>query len=79
MSAQLSKLWDEGLTCSQIAERLGVTKNAVVGKVRRMKLRPRRASTGNRVSHVHREEVPDAIDWNRADKLLRRFSWEDAA
>ena len=36
----LRKLWDDGLSVSQIADRLGgqVTRNAVVGKVHRLKL-----------------------------------------
>ena len=41
----LKKLWAEGRSCSQIANRLGgVTRNAVIGKVCRLGL-PRRART----------------------------------
>jgi GcrA cell cycle regulator len=39
----LIALWNEGLTTSQIGLRLGVTKNAVVGKVHRLGL-PKRGS-----------------------------------
>lgn len=39
----LIALWDEGLPASEIGRRLGVTKNAVVGKVHRLGL-PKRAS-----------------------------------
>jgi len=39
----LIALWDEGLTTSAIGVRLGVTKNAVVGKVHRLGL-PKRGS-----------------------------------
>lgn len=45
----LSKLWSEGLSASQIATQLGgVTRNAVIGKVHRLKLegRARPASGG---------------------------------
>ncbi|KQT52163.1 MULTISPECIES: GcrA family cell cycle regulator [unclassified Aureimonas] len=45
----LSKLWSEGLSASQIATQLGgVTRNAVIGKVHRLKLegRARPASSG---------------------------------
>jgi GcrA cell cycle regulator len=35
---QLSKLWDEGLSTAAIGERLGITKNAVVGKAHRLGL-----------------------------------------
>ena len=39
---QLMKLWTEGLSASQIANRLGdVTRNAVIGKVHRLGLEPR--------------------------------------
>ena len=39
---QLKKLWTEGLSASQIANRLGdVTRNAVIGKVHRLGLEPR--------------------------------------
>ena len=36
-------LWNEGLSTSRIGERLGITKNAVVGKVHRLGL-PKRGS-----------------------------------
>ena len=39
----LIALWNEGLSTSVIGERLGVTKNAVVGKVHRLGL-PKRGS-----------------------------------
>jgi GcrA cell cycle regulator len=36
---QLKGLWDEGLTVSAIASQLGgVTRNAIIGKVHRLKL-----------------------------------------
>jgi GcrA cell cycle regulator len=39
----LIALWGEGLTTSQMGSRLGITKNAVVGKVNRLGL-PKRGS-----------------------------------
>lgn len=39
----LIALWEEGLTTSEIGARLGITKNAVVGKVHRLGL-PKRQS-----------------------------------
>ena len=40
---QLTKLWGQGLSITQIGLKLGVTRNAVVGKVHRMGL-PKRQS-----------------------------------
>lgn len=39
--ARLRAMWDEGLTTAEIGRRLGVTKNAVVGKSHRLLLPPR--------------------------------------
>lgn len=36
--AQLKRCFDAGLTCSQIAREIGVTRNAVIGKLNRMGL-----------------------------------------
>ncbi len=44
----LIALWDEGITTTEIGRRLGITKNAVVGKVHRLGLAKRRASTQTR-------------------------------
>lgn len=42
--AILTKLWSDGLSCSQIAARLGdVTRNAVIGKITRLGLPGRKA------------------------------------
>ena len=38
---QLAVLWKEGLSTAEIGRRLGVTKNAVVGKAHRLALDPR--------------------------------------
>lgn len=38
---QLTRLWEEGVTTAEIGRRLGVTKNAVIGKVHRIGLVPR--------------------------------------
>lgn len=43
---RLERLWNDGLSASRIAERMGgITRNAVIAKANRMKLKPRR--TGN--------------------------------
>ena len=38
---QLRQMWSEGLTANEIAKKLGVTKNAIVGKVHRLCLKAR--------------------------------------
>lgn len=38
---ELRRLWDKGLTANEIAKKLGVTKNAIVGKVHRLCLKAR--------------------------------------
>ena len=37
----LTRLWEEGVTTDEIGRRIGVTKNAVIGKVHRIGLTPR--------------------------------------
>ncbi len=37
----LTRLWEEGITTAEIGRRIGVTKNAVIGKVHRIGLTPR--------------------------------------
>jgi GcrA cell cycle regulator len=39
--AELRRLWAEGLSTAEIGRRLGVTKNAIVGKAHRLALDPR--------------------------------------
>jgi len=39
--AELTKLWESGYSASQIGKILGVSKNSVVGKAHRMKLKSR--------------------------------------
>ena len=46
---KLKELWKKGHTASQIAEMLGgTTRNAVIGKVHRLKLAARAASKGSK-------------------------------
>jgi GcrA cell cycle regulator len=39
--ARLTELWEEGVTTAEIGRRIGLTKNAVIGKVHRIGLAPR--------------------------------------
>lgn len=39
--AILVRMWANGATCSQIGEELGISRNAAIGKVHRLHLKPR--------------------------------------
>ena len=58
--ATLIALWNENLTTSEIGRRLGITKNAVIGKVHRLGLPQRRPSL---------KDEPEAAD------IVRLESW----
>lgn len=45
---KLRQMWAEGLTANEIAKRLGVTKNAIVGKVHRLCLKARPSPIKNK-------------------------------
>lgn len=44
--AKLRALWDEGLSSSEIGRRMGVSKNAILGKAHRLSLPPRKQAEG---------------------------------
>ena len=68
----LKKLWQEGLSASQIAGRLGgVTRNAVIGKVHRLGLSGR-ATTSRQKSH--RPRRPAAATQKRLPAPKQRFA-----
>ncbi len=52
-TAALIALWSEELTTSEIGRRLGITKNAVIGKVHRLGLPKRRPSPEEEAEPVH--------------------------
>lgn len=75
---QLKSLWDDGLSISQIGEELGVSRNAVAGKVHRLGL-PKRQSP---ISAADRAKAKQAASTEMEDvenlplKLaLRRINW----
>ncbi len=68
----LKRLWQEGLSASQIAGRLGgVTRNAVIGKVHRLGLSGR-ATTSRQKSH--RPRRPAAATQKRLAPVKQRFA-----
>ena len=65
--ATLIALWNEELTTSEIGRRLGITKNAVIGKVHRLGLPQRRPTI---------KDEPEAADVIRLDRLAANMcSW----
>ena len=70
--AQLKDLWNQGLSISQIGEKMGVSRNAIAGKVHRMQL-PKRSSPISKSSKpaevvVETEELP-------LRRSLRKIKW----
>lgn len=80
---KLKKLWELGLPISQIGEKLGVSRNAIAGKVHRMGLPKRQspiANNGNKSGASTARRKPEAMPiLNRSDlplKLaLRNITW----
>ncbi len=65
---QLTKMYNEGLSCSEIARRLGggCSRNSVIGKVHRLKLPLRVVGLGR-----PRKELSKKEDWRFAPKTLK--------
>ena len=55
---ELTKLWSEGHSTSEIGRRLGITKNSVVGKARRIDLAMRRKPAQKKI-------IPKVITMDR--------------
>lgn len=85
----LKKLWQEGLSASQIASRIGgVTRNAVIGKVHRLGLagrattsrmkshRPRRVNVAAKPLRPQRTQRPANGNGNQAFRDLYRMDVE---
>lgn len=57
--ATLRRLWADGKSCSQIAAEIGVTRNAIIGKVHRLKL-PGRSKDTFKAAQARRAKVAAA-------------------
>lgn len=69
---QLKILWARGLTCAQIGVQLGITRNAVVGKVHRLKLGSR--ITAPRISRPRKERTASLVRKTDRRKQLRALN-----
>ena len=92
-AARLKVLWDNGFSARLCADELGVSRNAVMGKVRRMGLEARRVVQVHRGSHPKRQKrrlhtphqrdvfgkllAPVAFVPREADVKPRHLKWED--
>ena len=69
---QLRQLWAQGLTANEIAKKLDVTKNAIVGKVHRLCLtaRPSPIKFKNQEQQVENAEQPAAVETEREEQEI---------
>ncbi len=70
-TARLRELWDEGHPAAEIGRRLGITKNAVIGKAWRLDLPPRPTAQPTVASPMC---APYPQHWN-AISCRRRTQW----
>ena len=68
----LKALWEEGLSISQIGERLGVTRNAVAGKAHRLNLRKRQSPIAKKPKKAVEPKTPKDLPLRLA---LRGIEW----
>ena len=59
---KLRQLWAQGLTANEIAKKLGVTKNAIVGKVHRLCLTARPSPIKSKEAEEESPQQPDLIE-----------------
>jgi len=51
---ELKRLWEAGVGTQEIGERIGVSKNAAIGKAHRIGLKPRRTSAKRRAAELRK-------------------------
>lgn len=60
MVEDLRQMWIEGLTANEIAKKLGVSKNSIVGKVHRLCLTARPSPIKKKEDEILPEAIPEA-------------------
>lgn len=61
----LIQLWDEGLSSQKIADRMGLTKNAIIGKVHRLGLPKRKPAIKGQLSKHEKEQRSLSLEKKR--------------
>lgn len=61
---QLRQMWVEGLSANEIAKKLGVSKNSIVGKVHRLCLQARPSPIKRKDSVPEQQALPEAASEN---------------
>ncbi|ALE03364.1 GcrA family cell cycle regulator [Bartonella ancashensis] len=75
----LKKFWNDGLSASQIAAQLGnVSRNAVIGKVHRLKL-PGRGKTTQSVSRAQKNQADVSSSTSRINRAVSPIASVNAA
>src|SRR5215471_5914766 len=76
---QLKRCFDAGLTCSQIAREIGVTRNAVIGKMNRMGLsRPRDLLSAQMRRAAKLARAKPQRNWRRLTVVAQRKMLREA-
>ena len=57
----LQQMWTEGLTANEIAKRLGVSKNSIVGKVHRLCLKARPSPIKKKDDEIEEKEIEPSV------------------
>jgi GcrA cell cycle regulator len=85
--AKLQKLWEDGISISQIGEELGVSRNAIAGKVHRLGLLKRQSpisgqaktksskASGKKVEVIPQENLPLKLALRNINWSRSRCSW----
>ena len=79
--ALLGRLWEEGESASRIAGELGVSRNAVIGKVHRLGLPGRRDGAPESAKRAASGDRPDALkkpDAGRKQARMSRARWRSS-
>ena len=73
---KLTALWKKGLSISQMGEKLGVSRNAIAGKVHRLGLPKRQSPIYEKTKAMAKAEIETAEPENLPLKLaLRNLNW----